>query len=37
MTDEHEQLATAIRRRDLQTFEAVLLAHLESTYRVVLG
>jgi DNA-binding GntR family transcriptional regulator len=37
MTNEHEQLAAAIRQRDLPTFEAVLLAHLESTYRVVLG
>ncbi|MCW2517260.1 MAG: GntR family transcriptional regulator [Mycobacterium sp.] len=37
MTDEHEQLADAINRRDLGAFEAVLLAHLESTYRLVLG
>lgn len=35
--DEHQQLAAAIHARDLQTFEAVLLTHLESTYRVVLG
>jgi DNA-binding GntR family transcriptional regulator len=37
MTAEHEQLAEAIRRYDVPEFEAVLLAHLEATYRVVLG
>jgi DNA-binding GntR family transcriptional regulator len=37
LIDEHRQLAAAIRRRDHEEFEAALLAHLESTYRVVLG
>lgn len=34
---DHGQLADAIRRRDPQAFEAGLLTHLETTYRVVLG
>jgi DNA-binding GntR family transcriptional regulator len=34
---EHAQLADAVGRRDPQAFEAGLLAHLETTYRVVLG
>ncbi|MCI4675849.1 GntR family transcriptional regulator [Candidatus Mycolicibacterium alkanivorans] len=37
LTDEHQQLAAAIRQRDPQSFEAALLTHLEATYRVVLG
>lgn len=37
MTDEHEHLAAAILARDVHAFETALLAHLESTYRVVLG
>lgn len=37
LTDEHAQLAEAIRQRDLDGFETLLLAHLETTYRVVLG
>ena len=34
---DHGQLADAVRRRDPQAFEAGLLTHLETTYRVVLG
>lgn len=37
LIDEHGQLADAVRHRDPQAFEAVLLAHLQSTYQVVLG
>jgi DNA-binding GntR family transcriptional regulator len=37
LTEEHQQLAAAVRGRDVQAFEGVLLTHLESTYRVVLG
>jgi DNA-binding GntR family transcriptional regulator len=37
LIDEHRQIAAAIGRRDPEEFEAALLAHLESTYRVVLG
>lgn len=33
---EHRQLADAIGRRDTEAFDALLLSHLESTYRVVL-
>lgn len=33
---EHSRLATAIGRRDVEEFEAALLAHLEATYRVSL-
>ena len=33
---EHRQLAEAIGRRDTESFDALLLRHLESTYRVVL-
>ncbi|WP_019973219.1 GntR family transcriptional regulator [Mycobacterium sp. 141] len=36
LVDEHGQLAEAIGQRDVQAFEATLLAHLEATYRVVL-
>lgn len=36
LVDEHGQLAEAISQRDVQAFEATLLAHLEATYRVVL-
>lgn len=34
LVDEHGRLAEAIDRRDLPTFEALLVAHLETTYRV---
>ena len=37
LIDEHGELAAAIARRDVQRFESTLVAHLESTYRVVLG
>lgn len=36
LIDEHAQLADAIARRDLADFEALLLAHLQATYGVVL-
>jgi DNA-binding GntR family transcriptional regulator len=37
LLDEHRQLAAAIGRRDPEEFEAALITHLETTYRVVLG
>ncbi|MFN3006906.1 GntR family transcriptional regulator [Mycolicibacterium wolinskyi] len=37
LVNEHGRLAEAIGRRDVAEFEAALLAHLEATYRVVLG
>ncbi len=37
LVDEHGRLAEAIGQRDVNAFETALLAHLEATYRVVLG
>jgi DNA-binding GntR family transcriptional regulator len=37
LVDDHRQLADAVGRRDKDAFERTLLAHLEATYRVVLG
>ncbi|GAS99680.1 GntR family transcriptional regulator [Mycolicibacterium canariasense] len=36
LIDEHARLADAVRRRDLGEFEMLLLAHLQTTYGVVL-